>query len=59
MDPLALSVISAYAVTATIIATKLSEVIPLPYMDEIFHIPQAQRYCNGSFFEVRISCKIS
>lgn len=22
---------------------------PQPYMDEIFHVPQAQKYCNGSF----------
>jgi len=25
---------------------------PTAYMDEIFHIPQAQKYCNGSFEEV-------
>lgn len=25
---------------------------PAPYMDEVFHIPQAQKYCNGSFHEV-------
>ena len=25
---------------------------PEPYMDEIFHIPQARRYCNGNFTEV-------
>lgn len=24
-----------------------------PYMDEIFHIPQAQKYCHGRFNEVR------
>ncbi|XP_034251591.1 dol-P-Glc:Glc(2)Man(9)GlcNAc(2)-PP-Dol alpha-1,2-glucosyltransferase [Thrips palmi] len=24
---------------------------PGPYLDEVFHIPQAQRYCNGSFSE--------
>ena len=23
-----------------------------PYMDEIFHIPQAQKYCAGKFTEV-------
>ena len=22
---------------------------PQPYMDEIFHIPQAQKYCNGTY----------
>ena len=25
---------------------------PKPYMDEIFHIPQAQKFCNGSFNDV-------
>ncbi|KAJ0244062.1 Dol-P-Glc:Glc(2)Man(9)GlcNAc(2)-PP-Dol alpha-1,2-glucosyltransferase [Hirschfeldia incana] len=23
--------------------------VPDPYMDEIFHVPQAQQYCNGNF----------
>lgn len=27
----------------------MNSVNPNPYMDEIFHIPQAQRYCNGTF----------
>ena len=26
--------------------------IPEPYMDEIFHIPQARKYCYGKFKEV-------
>lgn len=29
----------------------VSNVQPEPYMDEIFHIPQARRYCNGKFTE--------
>ncbi|KAH6608432.1 glycosyltransferase family 59 protein [Trichoderma cornu-damae] len=29
----------------------VSEVVPEPYLDEVFHIPQAQRYCQGRFFE--------
>lgn len=24
-----------------------------PYMDEIFHIPQAKQYCQGNFSHVR------
>ncbi|XP_071448326.1 dol-P-Glc:Glc(2)Man(9)GlcNAc(2)-PP-Dol alpha-1,2-glucosyltransferase [Hetaerina americana] len=24
---------------------------PTPYLDEVFHIPQANKYCNGSFTE--------
>jgi hypothetical protein len=26
---------------------------PAPYMDEIFHVPQAKHYCNGNFKVVR------
>lgn len=25
---------------------------PQPYMDEIFHVPQAQQYCKGNYNEV-------
>ncbi len=25
---------------------------PEPYLDEVFHIPQTQRFCNGTFDEV-------
>jgi uncharacterized membrane protein len=28
------------------------EVQPLPFLDEIFHIPQAVKYCRGLFSEV-------
>ncbi|KAF3334009.1 Dol-P-Glc:Glc(2)Man(9)GlcNAc(2)-PP-Dol [Carex littledalei] len=27
----------------------LNRIVPQPYMDEIFHIPQAQQYCQGNF----------
>ncbi len=27
-----------------------------PYMDEIFHVPQAQAYCEGNFTQVRHEC---
>ena len=26
-----------------------------PYMDEIFHVPQAQQYCRGNYNEVHLS----
>ncbi|KAM0522561.1 hypothetical protein ACHAPE_002153 [Trichoderma viride] len=29
----------------------VSEIVPEPYLDEVFHIPQAQKYCEGKFFE--------
>lgn len=28
---------------------KISKIVPEPYLDEIFHIPQAQAYCAGDF----------
>ncbi|CAL9773664.1 unnamed protein product [Musa acuminata subsp. burmannicoides] len=31
------------------ISVLVDRVVPDPYMDEIFHIPQAQRYCRGYF----------
>ncbi|KAG5983121.1 hypothetical protein E4U55_000765 [Claviceps digitariae] len=31
--------------------TLVSHAVPQPYLDEIFHIPQAQRYCEGRFLE--------
>ncbi|KAF9126412.1 glucosyltransferase [Mortierella sp. 14UC] len=27
-----------------------NRMVPQPYMDEIFHIPQAQRYCQGDYW---------
>ncbi|KAH6895659.1 DIE2/ALG10 family-domain-containing protein [Thelonectria olida] len=29
----------------------VSAVVPEPYLDEVFHIPQAQKYCEGRFRE--------
>ncbi|PKA61908.1 alpha-1,2-glucosyltransferase [Apostasia shenzhenica] len=31
------------------ISIAVNRIVPDPYMDEIFHIPQAQRYCHGDF----------
>ncbi|KAJ6784203.1 hypothetical protein PWT90_01781 [Aphanocladium album] len=31
--------------------TLVSRAVPEPYLDEIFHIPQAQKYCEGRFFD--------
>ncbi|KAL7248330.1 hypothetical protein ACSBR2_003113 [Camellia fascicularis] len=27
----------------------VNRIVPHPYMDEIFHVPQAQQYCKGNF----------
>ncbi|KAK1320544.1 hypothetical protein QJS10_CPA03g01613 [Acorus calamus] len=41
----------AAIVTAWIIPISIlvNRIVPDPYMDEIFHVPQAQKYCNGDF----------
>lgn len=39
------------AVTASIFAI-MNQFQPKAYMDEVFHIPQAQKYCQGQFREV-------
>ncbi|KAH9735887.1 Dol-P-Glc:Glc(2)Man(9)GlcNAc(2)-PP-Dol alpha-1,2-glucosyltransferase [Citrus sinensis] len=31
------------------ISILVNRVVPEPYMDEIFHVPQAQQYCKGNF----------
>ncbi|XP_020585485.1 dol-P-Glc:Glc(2)Man(9)GlcNAc(2)-PP-Dol alpha-1,2-glucosyltransferase isoform X2 [Phalaenopsis equestris] len=31
------------------ISMAVNRIVPDPYMDEIFHVPQAQRYCRGDF----------
>ncbi|MCH90036.1 dol-P-Glc:Glc(2)Man(9)GlcNAc(2)-PP-Dol alpha-12-glucosyltransferase-like, partial [Trifolium medium] len=36
--------VSSWVIPITII---VNHIVPEPYMDEIFHIPQAQQYCKG------------
>jgi alpha-1,2-glucosyltransferase len=31
----------------------VNEAVLEPYMDEIFHVPQAQKYCQGRFGRCR------
>lgn len=35
---------------ASKIFLEFSQTVSRPYMDEIFHIPQAQNYCHGNYF---------
>jgi hypothetical protein len=50
----------AAAATVTILLVSVTlyifsvicEVQPLPFLDEIFHVPQAEKYCRGLFSEV-------
>jgi alpha-1,2-glucosyltransferase len=39
----------SYIAIAAIASQLVVDVVPQPYLDEIFHIPQAQQYCKGEF----------
>jgi len=41
--------LSVYAAILGVIGDAVNRNVPEPYMDEIFHIPQAQSYCAGNF----------
>ena len=47
-----LGAVSVYLGTLLIISNVINEIQPLPYLDEIYHIPQAQEYCRGNFSHV-------
>ncbi|KAL6903554.1 hypothetical protein ACP4OV_004367 [Aristida adscensionis] len=44
-----LAVAAAVAAWAIPAAALVDYIVPEPYMDEIFHVPQAQQYCRGDF----------
>ncbi|KAI8611147.1 alpha-2-glucosyltransferase Alg10 [Chytriomyces sp. MP71] len=44
-----LSLLAAAAAAAIAVFRIMVAAVPEPYMDEIFHIPQAQRYCHGNW----------
>ncbi|CAK8579678.1 unnamed protein product [Lathyrus sativus] len=47
MGKLALTaIVSSWVVPITIM---VNHIVTEPYMDEVFHIPQAQQYCKGNF----------
>jgi len=46
-----LVVAAAVAAWAFPVAALVNSVVPEPYMDEIFHVPQAQQYCRGDFWK--------
>ncbi|KAK7395308.1 hypothetical protein VNO78_15859 [Psophocarpus tetragonolobus] len=39
-------IVSLWVIPTTVM---VNCIVPEPYMDEIFHIPQAQQYCKGNF----------
>lgn len=40
------AIVSLWVITISILVNRI---VPDPYMDEIFHIPQLQEYCKGNF----------
>lgn len=40
------AIVSLWVVPVSVLVNR---VVPEPYMDEIFHVPQAQQYCRGDF----------
>ncbi|KAJ1726927.1 glucosyltransferase [Coemansia biformis] len=40
---------AAYAAASYAVMRRVDAMVHEPYMDEMFHIPQAQRYCRGEF----------
>ena len=44
---------SIYGAFTTYTALQIHRKVNDPYMDEIFHVPQAQRFCAGNFTEVK------
>jgi alpha-1,2-glucosyltransferase len=45
--------VSAFILLSVIGMVKVNSEVKDPYMDEIFHVPQAQRFCDGQYFEVK------
>jgi hypothetical protein len=49
------AVYTLFALVTLCIFNIVYEVQPVPFLDEIFHIPQAEKYCRGLFREVSIA----
>ena len=49
MFPKFLLSLAVYSVMLGVVGDLVTKNVPDPYMDEIFHIPQAQQYCSGNF----------
>ncbi|RPA89181.1 hypothetical protein L873DRAFT_1784315 [Choiromyces venosus 120613-1] len=49
MDHILVPRVSALLAGTAIVSTYINYVVPEPYLDEAFHIPQAQAYCRNAF----------
>ena len=54
MDSTGILVTAGLTALSASVSYQINTHVPNPYMDEIFHIPQAQKYCQGDFFLVSI-----
>ena len=52
MDTVVLKLVGIYVVISTVVFEVIYQAQPTPFIDEIFHIPQVQKYCSGLFSEV-------
>ncbi|CAO3613505.1 unnamed protein product [Cunninghamella blakesleeana] len=43
------SALFIHTVLLAVVTNVVNKVVTTPYMDEIFHVPQAQRYCYGDY----------
>ena len=57
MDSTGVLVTAGLTALSASVSYQINQHIPEPYMDEIFHIPQAQKYCQGDFFHVSLTEK--
>lgn len=48
------AVSALFVLVTAVIFLQVEKFQHTPYMDEIFHVPQAQKYCAGNFTEVII-----
>ena len=53
MNGFQLVTLSVFLAASAVVFAILHTTRPEPYMDEIFHVPQAMKYCQGRFTEVR------
>ncbi|OLY84482.1 Dol-P-Glc:Glc(2)Man(9)GlcNAc(2)-PP-Dol alpha-1,2-glucosyltransferase [Smittium mucronatum] len=50
MDNTSKLAFAIYSIVGLAILIRTNKLVPLPYMDEIFHVGQVQAYCRGDYF---------
>jgi len=41
--------LACFSASLSVVGNLVNQNVPDPYMDEIFHVPQVQKYCSGNF----------